>query len=394
MVFVLGTDFGTGNDGQAGLQAGALGLGSLGDEGLEAAHGDGDGSGQVGALGGLGGLGDGDALNLSQGLAGDVGSEAGSLLIPLSNGTAPGHHAVLLTQQILGGENAVSAGSDGAVGIEADLALDGIQDTGSDHVTVHGDGGGVHIQLCGAGILAFGRLGVSQRSHDGQLQGIAGLSAQVLSGGNGHFDGGNVAAQVDGSGGGQIGIGSIAVLVNGTIVQINGILTDDILCQGSGLLVPLILGTAIELHVVVVAQLVLGQNLSGNIGSDDTVSAELDRSADGIDDAVTDDAVIVNQNGNDGRIVLGFAVHTVGSGSDDGQTGLQRTLGNHRCLGGFGVGGLFRFTLGGAGAVRIVDHGGSRTAGQQTGHQDQRKNLGYFFHGIYLLFTNYHYIVA
>ena len=322
-----------GDHSQSGLQSGRLGGGAqcLVDQALEATDLDGDGRSQVG-VGGLALL-DCDASHISCGLAGDVLSEGSGLLVPFCNGAAPGHHAVALTQLVLGLNGCGQISGDVAGSVEGDLCLNSVEDTGSDDAVLGGNSGNIDVELCGAVALSGGVGGAVKSVDGGQDQLVAGLCAQMLSVGNSGFDGGNIASQIDGCGGGQVGaVGSVAGLIHGAILQLVNGLAHSVLAQSSSLSVPLSNGAAPGHHAVVLALFVLGLNRGGQVGGDDAGGVEVNGGADGVQTGGVDHTLVVHQNSGQSHIVLGGALSFFGDGNalgsigDDGQAGLQCAL--------------------------------------------------------------------
>ena len=200
----------------------------------------------------------------------------------------------------------------------------------------------------------------------------------------------NIAAQVNGGRGCQVStFGRSSGFVNGTGLQLFHGLAHSEGSQSGNLLIPLGDGTAPGDHAVILAQLGLGLGRSGQIRGDGAGGIKGNGSGDAVDDAVTDDAIIIHQNGNHGHIVLAFACFLPGSrlavtdAGGDVQAGLQcafrrgnSSLGFHGCC--------FFIGTGGAGAVGIIHNRGARAACQQTDAKGNRQEQRDFFHNISL----------
>ena len=211
-----------------------------------------------------------------------------------------------------------------------------------------GHSGHVHIQLCGAVLLSFG-VGTAAQGVDGnQGQRIAALGAQMLCIVHSCFDGSHITAQINGSGACQLGaVRRVASLGHGAVLQLVDGLVHCEIAQSSSLCIPLSDCTTPCHHAVVLAQLVLGLNGSGQVGGDDAGCIKCNAGSDAVQTAGTDDALIVHGNGSQSHIVLSRAIcvfgsrNALGHAGHDRKTGLQRTN-LHNDISGLGlVHGLF-----------------------------------------------------
>ena len=150
--------------------------------------------------------------------------------------------------------------------------------------------------------------------------------------GHGLLNGADEAPQVDGGSGSQVRIRSLAAFVDRAAAQLLYRLTLGVPGQGSSLLVPLVLSARVLFHAVILAQLVLGQHLSGHIRSDGAGCVKGNGCGNAVDLAGLDHPCLVHGNSHDGHIVFDFALPAVGSGSAvadigaDVQSGLDRTF--------------------------------------------------------------------
>ena len=374
----------TGHNGQTGLDgfcANSLRTGgSLCDQCLEVTDFNRDRSSQV-SLSRSSGFGNCDAGNLRSGLAGDVGSKGSSLGIPLSNGAAPGHHAVAFAQLILGLNGCGGVGGQCAGGVKTNLGLDCVDDTGGDDTVLDSQCGNSGIQLSIAGSFRSGSGGLAHRTGGSQTQLIASLGTQMLCVFGSGDNAVHIAADVDGGSGSQVSVSGMAGLVHSAGLQFFGSLANRVLGHGSSLLVPLVLGTAISLHAIILAQLILAEDLSSQVGSNSAGGIKGHAGAHSIDGTGLDDAIVIHSHSHQSHIVLRLTVFLCGSGlafgntGNYGQTGLHGAFadnGGLRCLGGsFGCGRGFFMAAGGAGTVGVIHHRRTGTACQQTDHQGQ-----------------------
>ena len=99
----------------------------------------------------------------------------------------------------------------------------------------------------------------------------------------------------------------MAGLVHSAVFQLVHGLAHGILGQGGSLLVPLVGGTAVGLHAVVLAQLVLGLDGGGEVGGDGAGGVKVHRGLHAVDDAGVDDARVVHGDGGQRHIKAGGA---------------------------------------------------------------------------------------
>ena len=130
---------------------------------------DGSGGSQVRACGSLAGLINGTVSQFVYGLAHSVGSQRSRLGIPLGDGTAVSHHAVVLAQLILGLRCCGQISSQNTGSIELNRSGDTVDDAvPDDAVVVHQNGYHGNIILGFTVCLGSGRLAVGNAGGDVQ----------------------------------------------------------------------------------------------------------------------------------------------------------------------------------------------------------------------------------
>ena len=169
------------------------------DGGDIAAQVDGGGRCQIGAVGSVAGLIHSAGLQLLDGLADREVAQRLGLSIPLGNCAAPGDHAVVLAQFVLGQNFGGEVSGDDAVCVKLNRCADGVQTGGvDDALIVHQNGGQSHIVLCCA-LSLFGDGSALTHAGDHSQAGLQcalfqdGLS--FLGGPFHHDDGAHAASQ-------------------------------------------------------------------------------------------------------------------------------------------------------------------------------------------------------
>ena len=250
----------------------------------------------------------GDARNVGGGLAGHIGGERSSLLIPFLADAGVGLHAVAFLQLVLGLYGCGDVGRDGAGGVKVDLRLARIEHAaGDDALVVEGESGVDGVNLYEASSVRGGVLGAADAGDGAEAELIGRGSAKLGCGVDGLFNGNDEVVHMNGNGGGEVGSGRAAFLVKGDALHFVKGLADDVGSKRGSLLIPFLADAGGGEHAVARAKLVLGLVLGVKRGGDGAGGVEVDLRLGSVDHAGNDFARGINRYAGDDGIALGQA---------------------------------------------------------------------------------------